>query len=88
MSSEGAEVRFVAISREADHAVVVPEYWAGNGLTIPYFFDPSGEAFGAFEVKFVPTLYLIGSDGKVAHAIVETFELTADEIVKLIEELK
>ncbi len=89
LSAQNAEnLRFIAISKEDDHATKVPEYWAATGMTMPYFFDPAGEAFAAFEVRFVPTLYLFGSDGLLAHAEVETFEFTVDELVKKIEELK
>ncbi len=86
-SVAGTGVRFVAISKEDDHATVVPEYWAATGMTMPYYYDPAGEVFTAFEVHFVPTLYLFDREGKVAWAAVETFEFTVDELVSKIEEL-
>jgi peroxiredoxin len=84
----GSGVRFIAISKEDNATVEVPKYWAETGMTMPYYFDPEGAAFTAFDVHFVPTLYLFGSDGKVAYAAVETFDFSADELVKLIEDLK
>jgi peroxiredoxin len=83
----GSGVRFVAVSMEENATVAVPEYWAATGMTMPYYFDPAGEAFAAFGVKYVPTLYLFGSDGKVARAEVETFTFSVDELVRMIEEL-
>jgi peroxiredoxin len=84
----GSGVRFVAVSKEDNATVAAPEYWAATGMTMPYYFDPTGEAFTAFEVKYVPTLYLFGSDGKVARVEVETFKFSAEELVEMIEELK
>ncbi len=81
-------IRFVNISKEENATTVVPEYWAQTGMTMPYYYDPAGTVFSAFGVRYVPTLYLFGSDGKVAHAEVETFEFSVDELVKKIEELK
>ncbi len=85
---EKSGVRFLTISKETDAATVVPEYRSAAGITMPYCLDPSGAAFTAFDIRYVPTLYLFGSDGKVAYAAVETFEFTVDELVKMIEELK
>ncbi len=84
----GSGVRFVSISKEDDYAVEVPAYWAATGMTMPYYYDPAGEVFSAFEVHFVPTLYLFDSEGKVVYAAVETFEFSVDELVKKIEELR
>ncbi len=80
--------RFVTISKEVDATTAVPEHWSDTGMTVPYYFDPEGTTFAAFNVRYVPTLYLFGSDGKVAYAAVETFGFSEDELVKLIEELK
>ncbi len=85
---EGSGVRFVTISKEENAAVAVPGYWAATGMTMPYYFDPDGTAFAAFDIHYVPTLYLFGSDGKLARAAVETFEFSVDELVDLIEDLK
>ena len=84
----GSGVRFIAISKEDNADVEVPKYWADTGMTMPYWFDPDGAAFTAFDVHYVPTLYLFGSDGKVAYAAVETFDFSADGLVELIEGLK
>jgi peroxiredoxin len=81
-------VRFVAISKEDNATVAVPEYWEATGMTMPYYFDPSGEVSTAFDIHFVPTLYLFDSKGKVAYAAVETFDFSVEELVKLIKELK
>ena len=85
---EDSGVRFVAISKEENAAVEVPKYWDDTGMTMPYRFDPDGAAFTAFGVRYVPTLYLFGSDGKVACAAVETFDLSTDELVRMIKDLK
>ncbi|MDR2882387.1 MAG: TlpA family protein disulfide reductase [Alistipes sp.] len=84
----GSGVRFVCVSKEDDAAVVVPEYWARTGMTMPYYYDPAGGMFTAFGVRFVPTLYLFDSEGKVAWAAVETFGFTVDELVGRIEGLR
>jgi peroxiredoxin len=84
----GSGVRFVCVSKEDNAIEAVPEYWAQTGMTMPYYFDPAGEVFAAFEVSFVPTLYLFDSAGKMTYAAVETFEFTVDELVKKIEELR
>ena len=83
-----SDVRFVAITKEDDHATVVPEYWDDNGYTMPYYFDPDGSASSAFVVTNVPSLYLFGTDGKVAFAAIETFDFGAEKLVELINELK
>ncbi len=80
-------VRFVCVSKEDNATTAVPQYWADTAMTMPYYFDPSGEVFTAFEVGFVPTLYLFDSGGKVVFAAVETFEFSVDELVARIEEL-
>lgn len=79
-------MRFVAISKEG--ADVVSEYWRNAKLSMPWYLDPDGTVFESFGVKFVPTLYLFGSDGKVAYAAVETFDFSVDELVQLIEDIK
>ena len=84
----GSGVRFVTISKEDNATTVVPEYWEQTGMTMPYYYDHSGDVFTDFEIQCVPTLYLFGSDGKVAWAEIETFEFSVDELVKKIEELK
>ncbi len=84
----GSGVRFVAVSKEVDAETAVPEYWEATGMTMPYFFDPSGAMFTAFDIHYVPTLYLFGSDGKVAYSAVETFDFSVDQLVELIEDLK
>ncbi|MDR2894533.1 MAG: redoxin family protein [Alistipes sp.] len=81
-------IRFVAISREDNAATAVPEYWQATGMTMQWFLDPEGSATAAFEVKYVPTLYLFGSDGRLVHAAVETFDFTVDELVELLEGLE
>ena len=85
---EGSGVRFVAISKEENATVAVPEYWAEAGMSMPYCFDPGGTAFAAFDIHKVPTLYLFGSDGKLARSAVETFGLSVDQLVNLINDLK
>ncbi len=81
----------VAITKEANAATAVPTYWTNNGFTMPWYID-DGMAFTGFEVERVPTLYLFGTDGKVAFVAVETFKNyginTADDIVELINELR
>jgi peroxiredoxin len=84
----GSGVRFVAVSKEDDAVTKVPEYWEATGMTMPWYLNPTGEMFTAFDIHFVPTLYLFGSDGKVAYSAVETFDFSADELVELIEALK
>jgi peroxiredoxin len=84
----GEDIRFVTISKEENATVAVPEYWADAGLTMPYYFDPSGDVFTTFGVRRVPTLYLFGSDGRLAHTEIETFASTPDQLAKIIKNLK
>lgn len=85
------DFRLVAITKEANAATVVADYWGEQGYTMPWYID-DGMAFTGFEVERVPTLYLFGTDGKVAFVAVETFKNyginTADDIVELINELR
>jgi peroxiredoxin len=84
----GSGVRFVAVSKEDDAVTKVPEYWEATGMTMPYYLNPTGEMFTAFDIHYVPTLYLFDSKGRVAYSAVETFDFSADELVELIEALK
>ncbi|MDR2911700.1 MAG: TlpA family protein disulfide reductase [Alistipes sp.] len=87
-TANNLDVRFVAISKEDNAAETVPAYWEATGMTMPWFLDPAGAAFESFGVAYVPTLYLFGTDGKVAYVAVETFDFSADELVTLIENLQ
>ncbi len=83
-----SDLRFVTISKESDATTVVPEYWENTGMTLPYYFDTEGIAFTSFDIHYVPTLYLFGSDGKVVHVEVETFQSSVDKLINMIEEIK
>ncbi len=79
------DILFAAISKEEES--VVEKYLADSGYTMPYYIDTDGSAFAAFEVSNVPTVYLFGTDGKVAHFAVEKAgQFTG--LLKRIEDLK
>ncbi len=83
-----SDVRFVAITKEDNYTTAVPEYWDEKGYTMPYYFDPGGPVFSAFRVTHIPSLYLFGSDGKVAFSAIETFDFGAEKLIELIDDLK
>jgi peroxiredoxin len=80
----GSGVRFVTISKEDNAATAVPEYWKATNMLMPWYLDPAGDAFTAFGVGYVPTIYLFGSDGKVAHVEVETFGFSVEGLIEMI----
>ena len=76
--------RLAAISKE--DASVVAKYWEDNEYTMPYYIDANGAAFTAFDVNYVPTLYLFCSSGIVAYVAVEKAEQFKN-LIEHIEEL-
>jgi peroxiredoxin len=80
------EIEFVVISKESD--ADVSKYWAEKGYTMPRYRDATGAATRAFGVRYVPTLYLFDSDGKVAFAAVETFGFDSNALIEKIEALQ
>ena len=86
-----ANIRFVAITKEANAAIAVTDYWTLNDYTMPWYID-DGVAFTGFDVHYVPTLYLFGTDGKVVFVVVEKFKNhginTADDLIELINDLQ
>ncbi len=86
------DFRLVAVTMENNADTVVPEYWTNNGFTMPWYIDDYGTAFSSFEIERVPSLYLFGSDGKVAFAAIETFKnygiSTAGDLIELINGLQ
>ena len=97
---ERPDFQFVAISRE-ETSEAVSEYWNSvlldeeSGAVIkpsfepmPWWLDPDASAFHTFADSYIPRIYLVDTRGEIASVAVETFELTADKIVELIEGLK
>lgn len=96
---ERPDFEFVAISR-AETADVVAGYWnsemrgeAGDVIKpsferMPYWLDPDASAFHAFAESYVPRIYLIDTNGKVAKMSVERFDLDADALIELVENLQ
>lgn len=80
------DIRFVAVSKESENTVA--EYWTKRGYTVPWYLDGNGAAFSAFDAHYVPTLYLFGTDGKVAFAAVEDFDFDAAKLIDKIEALQ
>jgi thiol-disulfide isomerase/thioredoxin len=75
-------VRLLSVDTDAaspDRAREVRQFLADNSLTFPVVFD-DGSASEAFRVSSLPTLFLIGKDGRTLWRHVGTFQ-AADEAV-------
>lgn len=79
---EDADFRLAAISRESEK--IVADYWAKSGFSMPYYIDTDGSVLNKLAIRYVPTLYLFDTYGKVAYAAVED----AKGLTELIEGLK
>lgn len=77
---------FAAISR-GETAETVAAYWTENDLGIPYYLDEDKTVFAKFANSYVPRLYLVGTDGRIALMAIETFDFDADGLKDKIREL-
>lgn len=91
--AERPDFQFIAISRE-EAAADVAKYWTSVTETkpsfepMPWWLDTDASAFRTFADSYIPRIYLADTSGKIAMVAVETFDLTSDTIVKLIEDLE
>ncbi len=65
--------QMVAISRE-EGAESVAEYWAANGLVMPYSAQPDRRIYSLFASSIIPRIYFCGANGIVTHVFIEKFE--------------
>lgn len=83
----------VPISR-GETAEAVAAYWSSETDTkpsfepMPFFLDTDRSAFEKFANLYVPRLYLVGTDGKIAYMAVETFGFDAAGLIDKINGLK
>ncbi len=57
------------------------------GLDYPVIVDPKGEILGQFDVKSMPTTYIIGKDGTIKHKQVGFGDKTIADVTPIIEGL-
>ena len=77
------EAAVLCISREED-AADIAEYWAGNGLTLPYSAQKDRTVYSLFASEGVPRVY-VSSGGLIIHSIyddspVATYENLVSDI--------
>ena len=94
-----SDFQLVAVSRD-ETAETVSKYWNTPQLDesgavtkpsfegMPWWLDPEAKAFNTFADSYIPRVYLVDTRGEIASVAVETFDLSADNIVELIEGLK
>jgi thiol-disulfide isomerase/thioredoxin len=94
-----SDFQLVAVSRD-ETAEAVSKYWNSAQIDesgavtkpsfegMPWWLDPDAGAFNTFADSYIPRVYLVDTHGEIASVAVETFDLTADQIVELIEGLK
>jgi peroxiredoxin len=57
------------------------------GIDYPVILDPKGDILGKFDVKSMPTTYIIGKDGTIKHKQVGFGDKTITEVTPVIEGL-
>lgn len=86
------DFQLIAVARQPS-AARVAEYWssAEGGKPsfegMPWWHDAYGAAFRAFAANRVPRLYLVDTRGRVAGILVETFDMSAGDLVRLVDGL-
>ena len=89
----GADGRmvFMAISREQD-ALAVGEYWADNGLTIPFSAQTDRTVYHLFAYSSIPRIYVVDASRVVRAVFTDSPLATSEdltyEIERVLKELK
>lgn len=89
----GADGRmvFMAISREQD-AVAVGEYWADNGLTIPFSAQTDRMVYHLFAYSSIPRIYVVDASRIVRAVFTDSPLATSEdltyEIERVLKEIK
>ena len=80
------EVRmvFMAISREQD-AVAVGEYWADNGLTIPFSAQTDRTVYHLFAYSSIPRIYVVDASRIVRAVFTDSPLATSEDLTYEIE---
>lgn len=82
--SRGLQVISVGVDTDAEKARAFAEK---TGVTYPVLLDPTATSLGRFDVKSMPTTYIIGKDGVIKHKQVGFGENTLTEVKAVIEGL-
>ena len=82
----GADGRmvFMAISREQD-AVAVGEYWADNGLTIPFSAQTDRTVYHLFAYSSIPRIYVVDASRIVRAVFTDSPLATSEDLTYEIE---
>lgn len=92
--ADDPDFQTVAISRGEKTAEEVTSYWVSETETkpsfdpMPFFLDFDKSAFETFANLYVPRLYLVGTDGKIAYMAIETFDFDAAGLIDKINGLQ
>ncbi len=70
----------ICVSR-AEGSAAVEEYWAANGLTLPYSAQDDDAVYRRFASSVIPRVYMIGADLRIAAAYAERLPST-DELLR------
>ena len=88
------DVRIAVVSRDGS-AEDVADYWASTDdrygktpFTMPYYFDPGRELYGAFAEQGVPRIYVIDRSGVIREIFRERLPLDAAELAALVKSME
>ncbi|VAX10523.1 Thiol:disulfide oxidoreductase related to ResA [hydrothermal vent metagenome] len=77
----------LALSADRDNLKEVGRFIKEGGYSFPVLLDTEGEARAKYEIRALPTSYLIGRDGKFIGRIIGERDWASNEGYKLIEVL-
>lgn len=76
---ERCHVLCIAREESAEH---IAEYWAANGLTLPYSPQPDRRIFNLFATESIPRVYIAGPDLRIIAAFTDDKQpLSRDELL-------
>lgn len=79
-------VRFLLISREESEDSI-QEYWAANGLDMPYSAQETREVYGLFASLRIPRVYISNENGIIRHIYTDNPVPTYSDLKDTIESL-
>ncbi len=77
-------VAFVAVSREEDAASVL-DYWAANGLTLPFSAQTDRAVYNLFAYSSIPRIYVVDASLVVRAAFSDSPLATPEDLTREIE---
>jgi len=77
----------IAVAGDRGRMHRVGEFCRMNDVTFTVLLDPEGSVRREYEVRALPTSYLIGRDGKITGKILGAREWNSDEAVRLVANL-